>query len=264
MLFGLLLLICLIPTAHLSDIKDKKGLNIAICNAHISKNSSTQQASILENHRKYASKHNYAYFSQTTSMKDAHGSAIEYYWVKTHLLLKLLSEPYKFDWILWVDSDAIFVNMSISIQHLLSDESNGIVTESLNNKGINTTKGMVGSLQGNRRKSKINAKKTITSLVFSGDTNAINAGILLFHRTKFSLYLLREVIKIGDDLRKYGQIGMGTDNAAFAILFGGCNTSGSIYEDYKKCYDKVDIGFKNGRQIKEVVRQISGSLMLIL
>lgn len=264
MLFGLLLLICLIPTAHLSDIKDNKGLNIAICDGHISINSSTHQASIFENHRKYASKHNYAYFSQTTSMKDARGSAIENHWVKVHLLLKLLSEPYKFDWILWVDSDSIFVNMSISIQHLLSDKSNGIVTESLNNEGISTTKGMVGSLRGYRRKSKINAKNTVTSLVFSGDTNAINTGILLIHRTKFSLYLLREVIKIGNNLQKYGEIGMGADNAAFAILFGGCNTGGSIYEDYKKCYDKVDIGFKNGKQIKEVVRQISGSLQSTL
>jgi hypothetical protein len=175
-----------------------------------------------------------------------------------------------------VDSDAIFVNISISIEHLLSCKSNGIVTESsLSSNGLdltqrasnkylreNSTDSKVHSIDINkihsRNNTKVNTKKAVTSLIFSGDTNAINAGVLLFHRTKYSLYLLNEAIKIGRNLRKFGEIGMGTDNAAFAILLGGCNTNNSIYSDYKKCYDRVDVGFKNGRQIKEVVKQISG------
>jgi hypothetical protein len=263
-------------------MKDSKRLNIAICDAHIPNNSLTQQPAdvsrdaILENHRKYGLKHNYTYISQTTVLKDADGSAINFYWTKAHLLVKLLSEPYKFDWILWVDSDAIFVDISMSIEHLLSGKSNGIVTESsLSSKGLDLTQrasnrylrqdsadSKVYSIDMNkihsRNNTKVNKKKAVTSLVFSGDTNAINTGVLLFHRTKYSLYLLNEAIKIGNNLRLFGGIGMGTDNAAFAILLGGCNTNNSVYSDYKKCYDRVDIGFKNGRQIKEVVKQISG------
>jgi len=269
-----------LPTPQISDIKDSKRLNIAICDAHRPNNLLKQQPAdvsrdaILENHRKYGLKHNYTYISQTTVLKDENGSAINFYWTKAYLLVKLLSEPYRFDWILWVDSDAIFVNISISIEHLLSCKSNGIVTESsLSSNGLdltqrasnkylreNSTDSKVHSIDINkihsRNNTKVNTKKALTSLIFSGDTNAINAGVLLFHRTKYSLYLLNEAIKIGHNLRKFGEIGMGTDNAAFAILLGGCNTNNSVYSDYKKCYKRVDIGYKADR---EIGKQISNA-----
>jgi hypothetical protein len=259
-----------VPKAQLSDVKDQKRLNIAICDSHISSNSSARQHAdgsrdaILENHRKYSLKHNYTYFRQTTSLMGANGSIIECHWTKASLLIKLLSEPYKFDWVLWVDSDAIFVDMFIPIENLLRDNANGIVTEStVSSESLNLNDN-TRYLRQNRthipdRYEVIDAlrraKRTVTSLVFSGDTNAINTGVLLFHRTDYSLYLLNQAIKIGHNLEKFGEIAMGTDNAAFSILLGGCNTNNSVYSDYKKCYDRVDIGFKNGKY----KTQITGS-----
>jgi hypothetical protein len=90
-----------LPTPQISDIKDSKRLNIAICDAHRPNNLLKQQPAdvsrdaILENHRKYGLKHNYTYISQTTVLKDENGSAINFYWTKAYLLVKLLSEPYK-------------------------------------------------------------------------------------------------------------------------------------------------------------------------
>ena len=87
--------------------------------------------------------------------------------------------------------------------------------------------------------------RPVTSLIFSGDENAINDGVLLMRRTSFSLYLLDEVLKIGENLEQAGKyIGMGYDNAAFAIFLGGCNSSRSTFtvDNYERCYSRVDLG----------------------
>lgn len=51
---------------------------------------------------------------------------------------------------------------------------------------------------------------------------------------------------------------MGLDNAAFSIFLGGC-TSNSSYESFAACYQRVDIGYSNGRQVKDVVRRIASA-----
>jgi hypothetical protein len=98
----------------------------------------------------------------------------------------------------------------------------------------------------------------VTSLIFSGDTNAINAGVLLFRRTDYSLYIIDEVIKIGAKLDAAGvQIGMGADNAAFSIFLGGCNSSIG-HQHYAHCYDRVDVGYMRDqkKRNKEIWRKI--------
>ena len=98
----------------------------------------------------------------------------------------------------------------------------------------------------------------MTSLIFSGDTNAINDGVLLFRRTDHSLHILQEIIQIGKNLDLAGMtIAMGADNAAFSIYFGGCTSSMST-SLYQACFDRVDLGFDRAmiRENKPIKKRI--------
>jgi len=83
-----------------------------------------------------------------------------------------------------------------------------------------------------------------TSMVFSGDTNAINSGVMLFRKSRWTFQMLDEVDKIFEKMQTEGQIGMGYDNAALSIFLGGCSSSSS-FSDLQKCYRKVDLGWNN-------------------
>ena len=50
---------------------------------------------------------------------------------------------------------------------------------------------------------------------------------------------------------------MGSDNAAFAIFLGGCNSTIS-YLSYQRCYDRVDVGYvrHQKKRNKEIWRRI--------
>ena len=98
----------------------------------------------------------------------------------------------------------------------------------------------------------------MTSLIFSGDTNAINAGVLLFRRTDHALHIIDEVIQIGKNLDSAGLIiAMGADNAAFSVYFGGC-TSAMPTSLYRACFDRVDLGYDRAsrREHKGIKRRI--------
>ena len=80
------------------------------------------------------------------------------------------------------------------------------------------------------------------SFVFSGDSNIINAGVMLLRNTDWMKYALKEVWDIGANFTKYPQIGMGYDNAAFSMFLAGCNGTSSE-SDLRQCYLKSDAGY---------------------
>ncbi len=61
--------------------------------------------------------------------------------------------------------------------------------------------------------------------------------------------------KIGRELEKYGQIGMGLDNASFSIFLAGCNSTSSHVEMIR-CYKAVDLGFGPRGHIPEIADRI--------
>ena len=205
---------------------------IAMCSGHTALSTKPDMQKVFENHRQYAAKHNYTYLLQTVPLVDDSGKEVAAYWTKISLIKKLLRPPHTFDWVFWIDSDAIVVNMAQSIENLLHDPTHNIVLES--------------------------SSRPVTSLIFSGDTNAINDGVLLFRRTDYSHYIIDEVIKIGAKLDAAGvRIGMGADNAAFSIFLGGCNSS-MQHSTYQQCFDRVNLGFN-----QETVREIKPVKKLI-
>ena len=264
--------------------------SIVVCSAHIfnhTTSSSSDVQKVFDNHRQYATRHNYTYIVQTVPLVDEQGNIVGKYWTKVNLIKRLLRPPNTFDWVFWLDSDAIVINMSQSIESLLFNPENQIAlspyyrsTRSSSSSSPTAPKGIFSSLMealfptplptrdsdeekidsrnDGKNNSSLLALQPVTSLVFSGDTNAINAGVLLFRRTPYALYIIDEIIKIGTILqRKNVTIGMGSDNAAFAIFLGGCNSTAS-YQHYQRCYDRVDVGYVRDqkKRNKEVWRRI--------
>jgi len=255
---------------------------------------------IFANHRRYAALHNYTYIVQTAPLRDDDGSEVGVYWTKVHFLRTLLRPPHTCEWLLWIDSDAAFINLKQPIERLLRDPANHIalapgtrpsvpVTQQTGwnlaslldwlsprprNAALSpsTSSSSSSDSDSSSRRSSNSSRSSnapsianatwfpATSLVFSGDTNAINAGVLLLRRTNYARHLLDEVVAIGAKLRRANvTVGMGSDNAAFAIFLGGC-TSATDHRQYSACYDRVDVGYMQTekRRNKEVWRRIIG------
>jgi hypothetical protein len=69
-----------------------------------------------KNHLNYANNHGYSYLKEIVSdqeWKDYHPT-----WIKIGVILKYLK---LFDYVVWIDSDAVFVDMSIKIEDLIED-----------------------------------------------------------------------------------------------------------------------------------------------
>jgi hypothetical protein len=68
------------------------------------------------NHHEYSNKHEYSYIKEIVKNEDY----IDWHptWIKIDILKKYLP---LYDYVVWVDSDAVFVNQDISIENLIGD-----------------------------------------------------------------------------------------------------------------------------------------------
>lgn len=73
------------------------------------------------NHLLYSQKHNYSYLSRIVDEKDYDRHLT---WVKIDIIRKKL--PF-YDYVVWIDADAIFMDMSIKIEDFLEDDPNLIL-----------------------------------------------------------------------------------------------------------------------------------------
>lgn len=167
------------------------------------------EQNVRANHKMYAKVHKYQEMFHHRLI-DASRTA---QWAKVSIIRKILRENRDVKWVMWLDSDAIFVDMSVSVHKFLEKHN---IDESI-------------------------------SLVFSGDyNNIINTGVLIVQNTPWMEYMLSEVYDIGntteDPTKKV--IGMGSDNAAFSMFLAGC-TSNNTYDELKVCYDRADAGFRD-------------------
>jgi hypothetical protein len=69
------------------------------------------------NHLEYANKHGYSYIKQIVS--DSDYSDWHPTWIKIDILIKTLP---LFDYVVWIDADAIFVNNEIKIEDFIQDD----------------------------------------------------------------------------------------------------------------------------------------------
>lgn len=200
---------------------------------------------VLENHRRYALSHHYHYYRHNFSDKDhlinlhlsgrghsvsiGHGAARvhknavskhnTYHWFKLPLIKALFGAPYNHDFVLYIDSDAIFVDMGISIFDIL--EQNRVFS----------------------------GRSTIAQFAFSGDVSAaINSGVMLLRNSRWTRSMLDDVSRFGELLETTHSaetIGMGGDNAAFLVYMGGCNASDASQSIavLRSCFEKVNIAF---------------------
>ena len=162
---------------------------------------------VVENHRRYAAAHGYAFYNVPEIVRNPGVSFLtDAHFFKLHLVREKLREH---AWVLWVDFDAIFVDLAVRLEDL------------------------VDSLPSPK-----------PSFVFSGDSNILNDGVILVRKSKWSERLLSDALAFGREPEFDGAnvIGMTGDNAALAILFGGCSPS-STQAEREACYDRVDVGW---------------------
>jgi len=69
-----------------------------------------------QNKREYAEKHGYAFVSRSNEFAQQFYRKRKEVWGKIDAVEKIL--PY-YEWLIWLDMDAIFVNRSLSVEHLL-------------------------------------------------------------------------------------------------------------------------------------------------
>ena len=163
-------------------------------------------ARIRNNHQSYAACQGYTYVHQTVSLNET----LTPHWTKMYLIRDLLQT--KCASVLWIDFDALFMHCKYSIEHLLS--SNKVNDEAL--------------------------------LIFSGDTNIINSGVMIFRRSPWSIQFINTIISIGHtpgpDPSFKGGLGMGYENTAFAIALVGCKPS-STQSQREECYKRSDYAY---------------------
>jgi len=86
------------------------------------------------NHLNYSNKHGYTYINYT--VKDSEYSEWHPTWIKIDLLQKLL--PF-FDYVVWIDADAVFVNQDIKIEDFIEDNVDLIIPKSEPDQSENGT-----------------------------------------------------------------------------------------------------------------------------
>jgi hypothetical protein len=165
---------------------------------------------IESNHKEYAQKHGYGHmYGHDIALAGGRRP----HWAKIPMLQKALET---YEWAMWLDGDAMFLNQKVSVEEVLQE--NGFFERD---------------------------NKSTISLVFSGDTTIINTGVLLFRRTSWTTQILEEIWNIGGvhDAHRV-TVGVGLDNGAFCVYFGGCTVNSTI-DEMRACYRKADEGYHN-------------------
>jgi hypothetical protein len=95
------------------------------------------------NHLEYANKHGYSYLKQI--VKDSDYLDWHPTWIKIDILIKTLP---LFDYVVWIDADAVFVNKDITIEDFIQDDIDLILPKmemdrSTGNVWTNTTTGFM-------------------------------------------------------------------------------------------------------------------------
>ena len=155
-------------------------------------------ALIQSNHQSWAKCHGYTYIHQTQSL-NAH---LDPHWTKLYLIKNLLST--KCSRVLFLDFDALFMHCGYSIDYLFGRE------KVLDNEVF----------------------------IFSGDTNIINSGVMIFKRSEWVSKFLDDVLAIGPT----PGLGMGYENTALAIALVGCHKNSTRLER-EQCYNRSDYAY---------------------
>eukprot|EP01041_Mallomonas_annulata_P009299 gene9299-19298_t len=209
----ILLTIILILVNHNLVKSSSPKLSIVVASGHVPQDRSVdpQGSNVIKavrtNHKIFTKLHNYTHVFYTKLLDPRQAGE----WAKVSIIRKLLTDSTNnFDWVLWIDSDAVVVNITRSIEDTLKEF---YVHQN-------------------------------TSLIFAGDTCILNTGVLLLKNTPWMHHALDEIWKMGEIFENKPKIGMGYDNAAFAIFLAGCN-SRNTYQQLQKCYYIADTGYRN-------------------
>ena len=218
----------------------KHNFTVCIADFHSSLDSSAEDSRIhnlvLDNHKYYAASHQYDYYRQDISLNnhaDGSGWKPHISWSKIPLVIKLLNPPYNYDWVLWIDSDAIFYNPNLNLFEVI--KQNGV---------FSSKRGM-----------------SVAKFIFSGDLhNAINSGVMLIRNSKWTRSMLDEIWNIGENIEHFHnkRLGKGGDNAAFSVFLGGCNSTEKSLEILTKCHDATNLGSRDPELSKRIVQADEG------
>jgi hypothetical protein len=169
----------------------------------------TWQLFTLNNHELYCKKHGYSWeylhsphILNSTIAKTGRNRFKNGFWWKYPFVESLL---HKYDVVVSVDMDALFMNMSITIESIV-----------------------LKALQ----------KNPSTKIILTADTSLINTGQIIYLKDEWTINWLNEVNAFPD-----GMVPLNEQGAAMAWLSGCNSTSSNI--DMLNCYRNSDQGYLN-------------------
>jgi len=100
---------------------ERKEMNAAVTT--LATDNLSYQKEIFKNRREYCSMNGYTFCSYKKTLDNRPAT-----WSKLKVMLDIF-ETEVFDWVLWVDSDAVIVNNNIKIEDLIDDDFDLLITE---------------------------------------------------------------------------------------------------------------------------------------
>lgn len=202
-----ILIVCCLQFLNISSDSTRK---VVVASGH----NTIISDEIYHNHNMYSLHQGYNY-SRFNTLDEEFKKHHAPHWMKVIFILNIFKDA-QVQWVLWLDSDAIFVNISRGIDNIVND---------------------------------FNVPNNI-SFIFAADASIINSGVLLMKNNPWMKDILLEVWKIGLKLDKHPKVGMGYDNAALIMFLAGCNSSSS-YEELQACFFKGDLGNRDKKAKSE-------------
>jgi hypothetical protein len=160
----------------------------------------------FDNHKSYANKWGYTYISvRERTVARTHPA-----WQKIPATILILND---FDYVMWVDGDAFFMNCTISLEPLLH-----------------------------------RMEHEQTSWLFSGDTNIVNSGQMIWKSNKITRQLLQDIDRLYyPKFRRYHTL---FENGAIAAYLGGARQPDTA--DIDRGFNQVNRCWHDFQQLQNV------------
>eukprot|EP00039_Didymoeca_costata_P000302 m.45044 g.45044 ORF g.45044 m.45044 type:complete len:315 (+) comp10179_c0_seq1:424-1368(+) len=179
-----------------------------------------------DNHKEYARRHGYRYYASRDGDNDAPDVRSGPQWKKLYFLRNLLArfrniDQKKTEWVLWVDLDAVFTNMSKSLDDLVAPH-------------LEVARVSFSDID----------------FFFNGDTNIIITAAMLLRNSEFVMNMLDITIAMNER----GLHVTNNDNGIIAAYLNGCDSSSVTQAELSECYERADLGWGND-EIHHAIRR---------
>ena len=175
------------PARNSTIIRNRSGSRTVIVTINSGNDSELYDQVALINHQTYARCHGYDWINAIDMLTSEQRRSVHPYMYKAYALQAILETSRSFDWILWIDRDAIFVDYSMSLETRL-EEMMWLDSNSRNNSS-------------NPDSPKRNSYHYLYIAVEPWAW--LNSGVMLFRKTNFSREILQGWVDVYESRQRY-------------------------------------------------------------